>query len=217
VRRLRPLAAWAAKRFTAIALVGTVVGVAIALWGQRDAIAGFDWTISPAILAVSIALFAVAPVLQGFCFWLILRRLRVPSALGPALVVWTRSFLVRYAPTGALAFALRVRERARISATSAEVWTASAYEQLTALLSGAVACALFFLAAPEHRVPGLALGICLLVVAFAVAVRPGFFGKRVQLLLAGRGIEAPTLLRGRGVAAVSALNALGWIATGTAA
>jgi uncharacterized membrane protein YbhN (UPF0104 family) len=217
VTRARALAAWAARRFAPIAVVATIVGVAIALWGQREAIARFDWTLSPGVLAGSIALFALAPVLQGVCFWLILRRLGVPSRLGPALLVWTRSFLVRYAPTGALAFALRVRERGRIAASTPEVWTATAYEQLVALLSGAVACALFFLAAPGHRVPALALAVCALVVAVAVAVRPRFLGERVQRLLARRSLEVPALLRGRALAAVSGLNALGWVATGAAA
>lgn len=217
MRRARALLAWTARRFTPIAVVATVVGVGLALWGQREAIARFDWTLSPAVLVGSVALFAVAPVLQGVCFWLLLRRLGTASRLAPALVVWTRSFLVRYAPTGALAFALRVRERGRMAASTSQVWTATAYEQLVALLSGTVACALFFLAAPGHRVPALALALCVLSVAVAVAVRPRFLGERVQRLLARRGLELPALLRGRVLATVAAINALGWVATGAAA
>lgn len=215
--RLRSLLRWAARRFTPIALVGTLTGIAIALWSQRAAIAAFEWTLAPAVLAASVALFAVAPLVQGVCFWLVLRQLRIRSGLAPALLVWTRSFLVRYAPTGALAFALRIRERGRLSATTSEVWTATAYEQFVALLAGAVACALFFLAAPGHRVPGLALAIALAVVAVAVAFRPRFLGVRVQRLLARRGVEVPALLRGRGLAAVAALSTLAWLATGAAA
>jgi uncharacterized membrane protein YbhN (UPF0104 family) len=62
--------------------------------------------------------------------------------------------------------------------------------------------------------PVTELALCLLIVALAVAVRPRFLGAQAQRLLARRGIELPALLRGRELAAVSALNTLGWIATG---
>ncbi len=216
-RALRSAAAAFGRWFKPIAAVGTVVGVAIALYGQREAIEDFDWHVSWGALVLAVGLFAVAPVVQGISFWLILRFLALPARMDDALVVWMRSFLLRYAPTGALAFVIRVRERERLGgATTSTVLAASGYEQLAALASGAVACVLGFALARSWP-PLLALGISIAVIGVAVAVRPRFLGRFVQTLLARRGIELPKLLRGRALAVVVAVNALGWIATGAAA
>jgi hypothetical protein len=203
--------------FKPIAAVATIVGVAIALYGQREAIREFDWQLSwPALLA-SVLLFALPPVVQGFSFWLILRFLGVHARVDDALLVWMRSFLLRYAPTGALAFVIRVRERGRLGgAPTSTILAASGYEQLVALASGAIACLLGFAVAGAWP-PFLALAVSGAVIAAAVAVRPRFLGRPLQRLLARRGVELPTLLRGRLLAVVVAVNALGWIATGAAA
>jgi glycosyltransferase 2 family protein len=208
--------AWASAYFKRIALLATVVGLALALWSQRGALEAFDWRLAPGTLALSIVLFALAPGLQATSFWLILRFLGVRSRFGEAVVLWMRSFLVRYAPTGALAVVLRVRHRDRIDATRALVLTATAYEQLVALVSGAVAAWIAFTVAPG-RVPRPVLIAAVVAVAVAVALRPRFFGERVRALLARRGAEVPALLRGRTLAAVTALNVVGWIATGAGA
>ncbi|MBD0329505.1 MAG: flippase-like domain-containing protein [Thermoleophilia bacterium] len=203
--------------FKSIAAVGTLVGVGLALYGQRDAIRAFDWQVSwPALLA-SVALFAVPPFVQAGSFWLILRFLGVPARLDDTLVVWMRSFLLRYAPTGALAFVFRVRERERLGGASrATILTASGYEQLVALAAGAVTCLVGFGLAGAWP-PFAAVLVCGGTLAAAVAVRPRFLGHRVQRLLARRGIVVPTLLRGRRLVLVVAVNALGWAATGAAA
>ena len=202
--------------FKPIAAVATVAGVALALYGQRRAIADFDWQVSWAPLAVSVALFAVPPFVQGMSFWLILRFLGVRSRLDDALLIWMRSFLLRYAPTGALAFVIRVRERERLGGASrSTILAASGYEQLAALASGAVACVVGFALARSWP-PLVAIALSTAVLAVAVAVRPSFLGGVAQRVLARRGIELTTLLRGRLLAVVVAVNAIGWLATGAA-
>jgi len=132
------------KHFRWVAGVATVVGVAIALWGQRDALANFDWRLAPAPFLGAIALFTLAPFVQAFSFWLALRFIGVPARLEEALLLWMRSFLLRYAPSGALAIVMRIRERARLEASSEEIWAVTGYENLAALCAGAfVAVAAF--------------------------------------------------------------------------
>jgi glycosyltransferase 2 family protein len=210
---MRRLIGVASRYFTPVAGVATVVGIAIALFGQRQAIADFSWQTDPWMFAGAVALFAVAPLLQGFCFWLVLRALHLKSAPGAALVIWSRSFLVRYAPSGALAIVIRIREPERLGASSAEVYTATAYEQLIALLSGAIASVLC-LALARTRPPLLADLILAAAAVAAVALRPGFLGRAAQARLAKRGLDVPVILRGRHLAAIVCLNSLGWLATG---
>ena len=213
--RLKPFAAWFGRHFKTIALVGTVAGIAIALYGQREAILAFDWRISSFWILGSILLFAIPPIVQGVSFWMILRALGLESRFDEALLIWMRSFLLRYAPSGALALVIRVRERERFGASTAHVWTATGYEQLVALASGAVVCLAGFLATGAWP-PVIAILVAVPALAVAVLLRPGYLGRWLQALLGRRGIEIPALLRGRTLAAVIALNALGWIATGAA-
>jgi glycosyltransferase 2 family protein len=210
---MRRLLAAANERFKWIALVATVVGIGVALWNQREAVADFDWSISYGALAASIALFAVAPVAQGVSFWLILRFLGLESRLEEALLIWMRSFLLRYAPSGALAVVIRVRERDRLGATKAHVLTATVYEQFVAIASGAVAALIAFALAPGG-IPRAVAAAAAIVVVVGVAIRPRFLGLRLQALLQRRGIDVPAILRGRTLTAVIALNTASWAATG---
>ena len=214
--RTRRALRWLNARFTPVALVATALGIALALWGQRSAITDADWQVSWTALVPAIGLFAVAPLVQAASFWLILRFLGVPARPGETVVVWMRSFLLRYAPTGALAVAFRVRERGRLAATTPQMLTATAYEQLAALIAGAIACVLA-VALAGGRVPVTALAICAAAVAVAVAVRPRFFGEPLRRLAARRGMDVPSVLRGRLLAGVVAVNGAGWLATGAAA
>jgi hypothetical protein len=198
-----------------LALVGAVAGIGWAIWSRHDAIAAFDWRLSwPALLA-SVALFAVAPLVQAFTFWLILRRLGATGGVLETCAVWSRSFLARYAPTGALGYALRVRERERLGADTSAIWAAAAYEQVIALVSGAAACVGAFLVAGVH--PPL-VADCLLVggVVVAVTLRPRLAGEAVRRLLRRRGVELDALLRGRDFGLAVALNLLAWMPTGAA-
>ena len=201
------------KHFKWVALVGTVIGIAIALSSQWGAITEFDWRIAPGVFALSILLLAVGPILQGISYWLLLRMLGLPSNFSEALLIWMRSFLVRYAPSGALAIVIRVRERERMSATARDIYTSTAYEQLVALIAGAVACLGAF-AAAGVRPPVLAIVISVCVVLLGIAVRPRFFRHWGTRLLDWRGIDPGPLLRGRQLIAAAIFNLPGWLATG---
>ena len=213
---MRRAAAWFARHFRWIAAVATLVGIIVAVVGQREAIAEFDWSVSWPLLAASVLAFAAAPLVQGFSFWLILRLLDVPAPFLDAMLIWSRAFFLRYAPSGALAIVIRVRERDRLAASREQIYLATAYEQLAALLAGAIASVACFVAAGfwPHW---LVLAIGLPALALAVAVRPAFAGRLLRGLLKRRGLEVPRLLRGRHRALATAVNVPAWAATGLGA
>jgi uncharacterized membrane protein YbhN (UPF0104 family) len=124
-----------------------------------------------------------------------------------------RSFLVRYAPSGALTLVIRIRERERMSATSTAIYTSTAYEQLVALVGGAVACLGAFAAARVWP-PVLAIVLSVCIVVLGIAARPRFFRHWGSRLLAWRGIDPGPLLRGRQLIAAVLFNLPGWLATG---
>jgi hypothetical protein len=204
------------RYFRWIAAAATVIGIAIALWGQRQALADFDWRLAPGSFAAAIALFALAPFVQAFSFWLALRFIDVPARLEEALLLWMRSFLLRYAPSGALAIVIRIRERARLEASSDEIWAVTGYENLAALCAGAFVAVGAF-AAGGAWPPVAAIAIAAVALALAVAVRPAFFRRLTARFVEARGLALPTLLRGRLLIVVIAVNSLGWLATGAAA
>jgi uncharacterized membrane protein YbhN (UPF0104 family) len=204
------------KHFRTVAAVATIVGVAVALWGQRQALVHFDWRLAPGSFLGAIGLFALAPFVQAFSFWLALRFIRVPARLEEALLLWMRSFLLRYAPSGALAIVIRIRERGRIEATQQEIWAVTGYENLAALCAGAFVSVAAFAVAGSWP-PLVAIGIAVFALALAVAVRPAFFRRLSARLVEKRGLALPTLLRGRLLAIVIAVNSVGWVATGAAA
>lgn len=213
LRRLaRPLQRWTTQIFAVL----IVVGVVLALWGQRDAIRGFDWSISPVAVAASVALFTVPVFAQGLSWWLILRLMGARSGPWPSFLVWMRGFLARYAPSGALTFAVRVRERERMGLTTTQVMVASGYEQLAAPLAGAiVAVAAFLLSGTSPN--WLAVAILAVLVGVAVGVRPAWGGRLLERLAARRGLEIGPLLRGRFLALAVAVNVVAWPFAGLAA
>jgi hypothetical protein len=204
------------RRFRELAAIATAVGIAGALWSERQALLDFDWRLAPGSFVASIALFAVAPFVQALSFWLMLRLLGLEARLGEALLLWMRSFLLRYAPSGALQLVIRIRERRRFAASTRDVWLVSGYENLATLCAGAFVCVVAFALAGGWP-PLLAIVIAGVALALAVAVRPAFFRRWARALLARRGLELPSLLRGRELALVILLNTLGWLATGAAA
>src|SRR4051794_20144417 len=139
-RRLRPLLALSA-----------VVGLAWAGWSQREAIGSFDWSIDHGLLALAVALFAVAPLLQGLTFALGLRRIGAGGPASALARVWARSFLLRYEPSGVVGFAYRVTARERVGASTTQVMTVTGYEQLAVVVAGAVAAMAGFLG--RGRIP----------------------------------------------------------------
>ena len=194
-------------------MIGTTIGIALALSSQREAITDFDWRIEPVVFALAVVLLAVGPILQSISYWLLLRMLGLPSSFSEALLIWMRSFLVRYAPSGALAVVIRVRERERMSATPRAIYTSTAYEQLVALLGGAVACLGAFAVARVWP-PVLAIVMSVCIVLLGIAVRPRFFRHWGARLLAWRGIDPGPLLRGRQLIVAVLFNLPGWLATG---
>jgi glycosyltransferase 2 family protein len=218
VRRtsLRRLRSFAARRFRELAAIATALGIAGALWSERKALLDFDWRLAPASFVAAIVLFAVAPFVQAVSFWLMLRLLGLAARLDEALVLWMRSFLLRYAPSGALQLVIRIRQRRRFAASKQDVWLVSGYENLATLCAGAFVCVAAFALAGGWP-PLLAVVIAGVALALAVAARPAFFRRWARALLARRGLELPSLLRGRELALVILLNTAGWLTTGGAA
>jgi dolichol-phosphate mannosyltransferase len=191
-RRLRPLLA-----------VVAVAGLAVAAWSQQDAIAAVDWSIDRWQLALSVALFAVAPLLQALTFVVGLRRVGADGPTRGLVRVWARSFLLRYEPSGAVGFVYRVTARERMGASTAQVLTVTGYEQLAAVVAGAVAAMAGFVGA----------GIDPPVISVVL-----FVGALLAALAArARGIETAGPLRTRTLALMISLDAIGWITTGLGA
>ncbi len=208
--------AFFSRWFRPLAALLAAAGLGYAVWAQRAAVAAFDPTIDRRVLIAAVALFAVAPLLQALTFLVALRRVDATAPAGETLLIWARSFLLRYEPSGAVGFVYRVTERERLGASTAQVLTATGYEQLAAVVGGAVAAVAGFAAAGVDP-PLLAVGLCAGALAAAVAVRPKFLGGWVRERLAARGIQTAPLLRGRTLALLIGLNAAGWVATGVAA
>jgi len=204
-RRLRPLLA-----------VTAVLGLAFAGWSQREAIGAFDWSIDHGLLVLAVALFAVAPLLQGLTFALGLRRVGAGGSAGALARMWARSFLLRYEPSGVVGFAYRVTARERVGASTAQVVTVTGYEQVAVVVAGATAAMAGFLGAGVHP-PVLAIVLFVGALVAVVAARPRFVGGWLRDRLQARGIETAGPLRGRTLALMVALDAAGWVATGLGA
>jgi dolichol-phosphate mannosyltransferase len=219
-RRARPsvaeVAALGRRHARPLLAVVAVAGLAWAGWSQRDAIASFDWSIDGWQLALSVTLFAVAPLLQAMTFALGLRRI---GAHGPAhglVRVWARSFLLRYEPSGAVGFVYRVTARERMGASTAQVLTVTGYEQLAAVAAGAVAATAGFVGAGiDPPVISIVLFVGALLAAFAARSRG--VARWLHERLRARGIETAGPLRGRTLALMIGLDAIGWVATGLGA
>jgi dolichol-phosphate mannosyltransferase len=207
---------WISRRLRPLLAASAVAGLAWAGWSQRDAISSFDWSIDRGLLALAVALFAVAPLLQGLTFALGLRRIGAGGPASALARVWARSFLLRYEPSGVVGFAYRVTARERVGASTAQVMTVTGYEQLAVVVAGAAAAVGGFLAAGVHP-PVLAVVLFSAALAAAVAARPRFVGGWLHDRLKARGIETAGPLRGRTLALMVALDAAGWVATGLGA
>jgi uncharacterized membrane protein YbhN (UPF0104 family) len=208
----RKLWAWLNRWFHWIALVGVVIGLALAAKSQWPAITELDWAGSWRTLLLSSVFFAAAPLAQAVTFWIILRLLTARAPFGEAMVIWAHSYVLRYAPSGALAVVYRVRERARLNATREQILAAEAYEHLGSMTAGACAFLLGF-AALRSGPPWLGLVVAVPVLVVAVALRPRFLGRWAQAMLRRMGIDTP-ILRGRHVVLVVLVNLVAWIGTG---
>jgi glycosyltransferase 2 family protein len=209
---MRRLWAWFNRWFHWVALVGVVVGLTLAVRSQWTAISELDWAGSWRVILAAAALFAVAPLAQALTSWVILRLLGARAPLGEVMVIWAHAYVLRYAPSGALAVVYRVRERERVRASREQILASEVYENLGSMTAGACALLLGF-AALRNGPPLLGLLVAIPVIVVAVAVRPKFLGRWAQLLLRRRGIDAP-ILYGRQLLVAIAVNLVAWIATG---
>src|SRR5512133_239335 len=207
---------WISRRLRPLLAASAVAGLAWAGWSQREAIASFDWSIDHGLLALAVALFAVAPLLQGLTFALGFRRIGAGGSVGALARMWARSFLLRYEPSGVVGFAYRVTARERVGASTSQVVTVTGYEQLAVVVAGAAAAMAGFLGAGVHP-PVLAIVLFGAALVTAVAARPTFVGGWLHDRLRARGIETAGPLRGRTLALMIALDAAGWVATGLGA
>ncbi|HEX6390834.1 MAG TPA: glycosyltransferase [Solirubrobacteraceae bacterium] len=203
-------------RLRTLAFALGLAGLGFAVYTQRDAIAAFDWSVDRGALVAAVLLMAVAPLVQAVTFVVALRSLGVEAPWDATLRMWARSFLLRYEPSGAVGFAYRVVARERVGASTAQVLTATGYEQLGAVAAGAVAAVAGFLAAGVDP-PLLAIALCAGAVGAVVAVRPAFLGGWVVARLRARGIQTAGLLPTQTLAAFVTLNLIGWGATGAGA
>ncbi len=212
-RRLR---AFASRWYRPLAAIATAAGVTLALVTQREAIAQFDWHLDPVVLALAVLGFAATSLVQGVAFYCVLRGLGRRPQFAGCLAVWTRSFLARYAPSGALALVVRLRESQRLDADRSIIVSASGYEQLVALASGSFV-ALGGLVVTQTDVPWFAYLLCVAAVIGIAVAAPRIGGRRIAALIERRFDVKLTLLRGRVLVAICLLNAAGWLTTGVGA
>ena len=211
-RSFRTAGRWIWRHFRLIAGIALIGGLALTLTSQRAAIGAVDWTIEPWALAGSIALLAIAPLLQAWTLRIALRRLGACAPAVGTLRVWGRSFLLRYEPSGVIGFAYRVRRRDVIGATTPQALTAAGYEQLAALAAGAIAAVAGFVLAGVD--PPLAAFVVFGVIgSAALALRPAWFGDRLARWAAKRGIAVAGPLRQRTLASMVAIDLAGWATT----
>ncbi|HEV2060998.1 MAG TPA: hypothetical protein VGR11_16730, partial [Solirubrobacteraceae bacterium] len=93
-RRARTAGSWAWRHFRLVAGIALVVGLALTLAGNRDALAAVEWSIDPLALVAAIALLAVAALAQGLTLRIALRRLGAHAPRAATLRIWARSFLL---------------------------------------------------------------------------------------------------------------------------
>jgi len=198
--------------FPWIALPLVTVGIALAVRREAPAFSQLEWrSVWQAILPAALA-FSVAPLAQAFSFWLVLRFLGARAPFAETMRVWAHSYVLRYAPSGALAVLCRLRAKARLRATRDQILTAEAYEHLGALAAGAAACLIAF-ALLGTLPPRLGLAIAPPVLLLAITLHPTLLGRVAQRCLCRMRINA-SLLGGRQLLLVVGVNLVAWASTG---
>jgi hypothetical protein len=200
------------RYFPWIALPLVTVGIALAVRREAPAFSQLEWRSAwQSILAAAFA-FSVAPLAQAFSFWLVLRLLRARAPFAETMRVWAHSYVLRYAPSGALAVLCRLRAKARLHATRDQILTAEAYEHLGALAAGAAACLIAF-ALLGTLPPRLGLAIVVPIMILVIALHPRLLGRVAQRCLSRMRINA-SLLGGRQLLLVVGVNLVAWASTG---
>jgi glycosyltransferase 2 family protein len=205
----------AQKVFPWVAAAGAAAGL-FALWRSQEAtVSAYSWSVSWSALTGAALAYSVAPIAQAVSFWLALRLLTGRSPLLPTLLAWSRSYILRYAPTGTLAIAYRLHARGRMEASAEQVLAAYAYEHVAALAAGALACVMIF-ALAGGLPPLLPLAIAMLALLLTAAARPGMGGHLAQSVARRFHLHLEIVLGSQAVAALVAINLIGWLGTGCA-
>jgi glycosyltransferase 2 family protein len=183
--------------FRPFAFVAAVLGLGVALWVERDGISSFPWRLAWPSFVAAVLMFGLAPLVGATSFWLLLSGISAGgSSPAETAVVWMRSFLARYVPSGALTLAVRLRACERLGVTRRELLGATALEQVVAAVGGAVVTLAVF-GVDGRRPPLVAAGILIAAVAVALGVRRTRGHKRLLLQ-------------------VTVLNAGAWVVNGIA-
>lgn len=126
------------QALAAVVVTFALGGLGSALWSNWEGARAFDWGESGGAFVGASVLFAAAPLVQSACFVLALRGLGARAPWLDTTVIWTRSFLLRYAPTGAVGYVYRLRRKGRLGADASVLIKATGLEQLSAVAAGAV-------------------------------------------------------------------------------
>src|SRR5215210_4693417 len=102
IDRIRAVVAVGERAIPWVALAAATTGLFVLVRSQRNAVGTLDWRIPWETAATSALAFALAPLIQGASFWLVLRMLTGRTAFSEAMLVWARAYLIRYAPGGQL-------------------------------------------------------------------------------------------------------------------
>jgi hypothetical protein len=180
--------------FRPLALIGAVGGLGAALYAERGGIAAYPWRLSWPAFAGAVLLFAAGPLAGAAVFRILLHDLTGQTPIAASARVWTRAFLARYLPSGALTMAVRLRGRAQLRATAGQIWRATLVEQLVGVIGGAVAATVALVVAHAHVPPA------------------------APFLLGGALLAAVVIVRRRRTVALASIVGCGaWVTTGAAA
>jgi uncharacterized membrane protein YbhN (UPF0104 family) len=204
----RRLLALLARNFRPLALLAAGTGLAAALWAERGGISAFPWRLSWPLFVGAVLIFGVTPLFGASAFWLLVRATTGRSGFGASVHVWMRGFVSRYVPLGALTLAVRIRARDRLGASRAQVLSATAYEQVAAIVAGAAAATLA-LSVSGERPPTWVFALLACVIATTAVV--------FALALRLRSFPSPVRLSPRAFALAALANCVGWAVAGAGA
>ena len=212
---MRRIARFVTAHSRELLLVGIASSLTLAVVLQWNAIETFDWRLSWLPFLAAVCLLSLGPLAGGTSFWLILRDLAPTARFAVSIWVWARSFAARYIPSGAMTVAVRVLERERLGASRAQIFSATAYEQLVAV-AAAAAVSLAAFAAAGRKPPVIAIVVLVAVLVITAPAQPvvRWWGRRRQA-----GVQPPesVLLRNRVLLSATLLCACSWLVAGVAA
>jgi hypothetical protein len=200
VERLRRFS----RRLRPVAVAAAAVGLGLTLWAERSGVEKYPWRFAWTAFVLAVGVFSLGPLLGAFAFWVLLRDLGGPARLGPSVRMWTRSFLARYVPSGALTVAVRLQSQEAVGATGRQLLSATVFEQLAAVIAGAL-CATAAFVVSGRDPPATALGLLATALVITLAT------SRLSRLPGD--LPRP---RARSLAAAASIDCCVWLTAGTA-